>query len=672
MTSSLNAYETLPQIHRNFQFVSCSLGFLDSPITTDEAIGDATGDGVSDYFVRTGDSLKFVRGSLDPYSGTVTTVTLATNMPMNSMPPVGIGDLDGDGKVDFLLEISSLDNGGYRSYTALGRDLSGIANTQISPGNLLLKNASPAGDFNGDGVPDSVGEALDDSSGSTGLIQLIERNNPHLSGVYYSYAKANAAPLRGVGEVPGGAIYPPDARAWLGFADGDGPSLQAVTLHRNLDGVSNLPANMKPAFVHWGITTERAKYTQANLALKYVDREISGLDEDNLVLLESSTGSAGPWYIVDNATFEKDRDTIHFHTANLGDYVIAELETTHAVSHTFNQSDESWSFAAPLRPDLATGDRDTTSGALSIAIQPGPNSFGIFESPLAPIANVANANLYKVTYRAFTDLPDRLQNPIVRFRASLENFEQTQELVAPSVDVIHGRDAFGPSLSGNDYEQYILAPPHQNGLRMAFDAISPDPIDNSPGTVSLDSARLEFVSADTPKTTVIYYDFRNGQTNGFTLAAPHPTMTPAGFDAAAAPDGLSLRASASNAASILAFDYFGKTEGAARFEGDHLYRVDWTIASHATAENAHSLPGFRLRVNSESFQFAALLDIEPRAAQQTLPLAGAPQTYSLYFKAPAAIDGEAAIFSFDYLTTLEATADSTQPIILQQLSVSEY
>ncbi|CAN5472395.1 hypothetical protein BH09SUM1_BH09SUM1_34200 [soil metagenome] len=585
------------------------------------------------------------------------------------------GDINGDGFHDFLATFY----GSYvikTAYLVSGFPING--DVELSDSNtplLASQEIFPIGDFNGDGIPDFCAHNYEET-GNELKIQFGRRENFASSAKYRSYAKGGKAPLRAVGEVPGGAIYPPDARAWVGFGDGDGPSLQSVTLHRNLDEVSNLPANMKPAFVRWTLETNRQNYTFSNLALKYVDREISGLNEDNLRLVISYTGAAGPWIDVGNATFEADRDTIHFQTGYLpsgvADFVIVENTPPNATSNTFNQSAENWTFTAPRRPDLATGDQDTATGALQIAITPGEDSFGMYESPLASIANESQPVLYRATYRAYTDLPDRLQNPIVRFRTSLANFEQTQELVAPSVDNVHGRDAFGPSLQGNDYEQFFLAPAHSDSLRMDFDVIAPDPADASPAVISLDSARLEPVTIDEQTTTVMYYDFRNSQTNGFALAAPHPTMTPASFTGAATAEGLLLIADASQTTHILAFQFFGKTEGALRFEGDHLYRADFMIASHVSAANAHSLPGFRLRVNSESFQFATLLHVEPQNAQQPLPIAGAPVTYSLYFKAPAAINGEAAIFSFDYLTTPEAEADSAQPIILQQLSVSEY
>ncbi|CAN5188095.1 hypothetical protein BH09SUM1_BH09SUM1_06740 [soil metagenome] len=630
--------------------------------------GDVNGSGLASYFIDD-NYIRKVGAAIDSQEVVITAFPSYENLSL-----LGAScDVDGDGYADMV--VSRRSSNSLASYVLHGSPElasasidSPIFHTQA----LASTVATPIGDFNGDGYIDFIGSFVDSTYITNVFIQLGNKVGFHSSGVYRSYAKAGAAPLRGVGEGPGGATYPPDARTWLGFADGDGPSLQAVTLHRNLDGVSNIPPNMKAANVHWGITSERANYTQANLSLKYVDREISGLNEDSLYLLESSTGPAGPWYLVENAEFEKDRDTVHFHTANLGDYVIAEYTPAGSTGYTFNQSGEDWTFAAPLRPDLATGDRDTTAGAMAVTIGQGTNSFAFYEGPLTAIANTSEPALYRMSYRVFTDQPDRLMNPQIRFRASLEDFEQTQELVAPSVDVLKGRDAFGPSLQGTDYEQYFLAPPNQSHLRMDFDVIATDPGDAATATLSLDSARLEPFPIATQPVVVMYYDFRNSNANGFTLAAPHPTMTPAGFDAAATADGLSLRANASDSTPRLAFQFFGKTEGALRFKGEHLYRADFTIASHATSANAHALPGFRLRVNSESFQFATLLHVEPHVAQQPLPTEGAPQTYSLYFKAPAAIDGEQAIFSFDYLTTPEAQADSTQAIVLQQLAVAEY
>ncbi|CAN5227378.1 hypothetical protein BH09SUM1_BH09SUM1_11520 [soil metagenome] len=630
-------------------------------------VGDAGGDGRADYTVEMYTLGRFFDESNWRY--------ISREYP-DGFPPVYVpvaemtraaGDVNGDGLSDPLtITATTIGGSNPHSVYSTGIFLDRPFGFRDIPYYLSGGTLTPIGDFNGDGYLDFYSDS--------GRILLGSRAGFRTTGagIYKSYAKDGAAPLRAVGEVPGGLIYPPDARAWLGFADGDGPSLQAVTLHHTLDGVSNIPPNTKAANVHWSITSGRANYTQANLSLKYVDREIAGLNEDCLYLLESSEGPAGPWFLVESATFEKYRNTVHFQTANLGGYLIAEYLPPNVTAHTFNRDTESWTFAAPLRPDLAAGAWRDGYGALEIGIGPGENSFAFYEGPLAPVVNQPRPALYRLRYRAFTDQPNRFDNPLIRFRASLANYEQTQELVAPPVDNIDHRDEFSPSLEGTDYEQFFLAPPNTSSMRMDFDAIGTDAAYHGYARVSLDAARLEPFTADGPTTTVLNFDFRNANANGFTLAAPHPTMTPAGFDATVTADGLSLRANASDSTPRLAFQFFGKTEGGLRFEGDHLYRADFTIGSHATVANAHALPGFRLRVNSESFQFATLLHVEPRNAIQPLPTEGAPQTYSLYFKAPAAIDGEAAIFSFDYLTTPEAQADSTAAIILQKLAVAEY
>ncbi|CAN5170810.1 hypothetical protein BH09SUM1_BH09SUM1_34190 [soil metagenome] len=634
-------------VNHSMNWISCTHGHF--PVYgTVNAVGDVTGDGSADYYV-------YAEGRRYQISEVGVEEIFA-----------GIGGSAGDVNGDGLLDpISSSSD---RTIVHVGRP---VGSSSLTLSNSFL---TPIGDFNADGYLDffSSRGPYEDSYG--GIILLGSRAGFTLlgGGTYNTIAKSGAAPLRAVGEVPGGLIYPPDARAWIGFADGNGPSKQTVWLYRNLEWIYNIPTGLKPAAVHWEIATDRAAYTSATLEFKYLDREISGLNEDNLVLLESSTGVTGPWYINPSASFEKYRNTVHFQTANLGDYLIAEYLPPNVTAHTFNRDTESWTFAAPLRPDLAAGAWVDGYGALEIGIGPGANSFAFYEGPLAPVVNQSQPALYRLRYRAFTDQSNRFDNPLIRFRASLANYEQTQELVAPPVDNVDHRDEFSPSLEGTDYEQFFLAPPNTSAMRMDFDAIGTDAAYHGYARVSLDAARLEPFTADGPTTTVLNFDFRNSQTNGFTLAAPHPTLTPAGFDASVTAEGLSLRASATDAAPRLAFQFFGKTEGALRFEGDHLYRADFTIGSHATPANAHALPGFRLRVNSESFQFATLLHVEPRNAIQPLPTEGAPQTYSLYFKAPAAIDGEAAIFSFDYLTTPDAQADSTQAIVLQTLAVAEY
>ncbi|CAN5225127.1 hypothetical protein BH09SUM1_BH09SUM1_28620 [soil metagenome] len=353
-------------------------------------------------------------------------------------------------------------------------------------------------------------------------------------------------------------------------------------------------------------------------------------------------------------------------------FASASKASSGARVYTFDASAEGWTFGNPLPFSAASGTRSQAAGTLDIQTTTR-GVFAFFESPMIDPPAGTGA-IYRATFRVSTDQTDRFQVPQIRYRASSENFEQTNELIVTSTDGIHGRAFYSPLSNGHEYEQLFTLPSASGKVRLDFD-VQNGPEDAAASRVSLDNVQLDRI--DLPATTpasVLSYDFSSGDAHGF-QTLHHPTLTPPQLAYSTTSDGLSIQGdngTGTTAPGALSFGCWTLTDPSAKFEADRLYRVDWQVASDATSANSHSLPTFRLRVNSASFMFASLVDVEPGNATASLPSTSGTVVYTSYFRAPVEIDGEAMIFSFDYLGQQALRPDATLRISLRNLSVTTY
>lgn len=107
--------------------------------------------------------------------------------------------------------------------------------------------------------------------------------------------------------------------------------------------------------------------------------------------------------------------------------------------------------------------------------------------------------------------------------------------------------------------------------------------------------------------------------------------------------------------------------------GGTLYRLSWTVETDGveTAERKSEVPTFRLRVNDSTLQSSAYTNIDSRDNFSDVPMDGEPVTYTTYYQAPAELDGENWIFSFDYIYADQSDDDPTIALILKDLTVEE-
>jgi hypothetical protein len=154
------------------------------------------------------------------------------------------------------------------------------------------------GDLNGDGVDDlAVGAWFADgpanARSSAGEAYVLFGSNPAASVTYKSFTLVGTAL-----PAPTGFSHSPASRCWIGFDAGDdgsgGASLQTVTVTPSNAGIGGELSPANTANVLWQIATDRVNWTTATVTLQYLESEIAGLNEANLVLYKADS-LAGPW-----------------------------------------------------------------------------------------------------------------------------------------------------------------------------------------------------------------------------------------------------------------------------------------------------------------------------------------------------------------------------------------
>ncbi|MET9296768.1 VCBS repeat-containing protein [Streptomyces sp. NPDC003077] len=145
------------------------IGFGWDSVSNIVGVGDLTGDGIPDILAVDAETGNLYRYSGPNYSGR-DKVQIGTNW--NSMANVtAVGDLTGDGKPDII----AVETSSGKLFRYSGPDYSGGSRVQIGTGWNVYSSITGVGDITGDGVADII--AVDNKTG-----ELFRYSGPHYNG----------------------------------------------------------------------------------------------------------------------------------------------------------------------------------------------------------------------------------------------------------------------------------------------------------------------------------------------------------------------------------------------------------------------------------------------------------------------------------------------------------
>lgn len=347
--------------------------------------------------------------------------------------------------------------------------------------------------------------------------------------------------------------------------------------------------------------------------------------------------------------------------------------------------EEGWAFFVNAPFGNITGAYNATAGAIPGALDMTTSSnnmvFGYYEYPdpagPAPTPVYTEEAPYRVTYNMSSNV-DAADMPVIRLRASSMDFRRSELAVVSS----RGDASLSPGVDGKVYTQWAFLPVGTvEDVRFDIDILNVDPANAEATTTTIDRVSIEAIDPailGTPE-SVVSYDFTSANTNGWTA---RDAGIPAPEVMEATDEGLLMRGEVIDArdidndpTSIVAFGYWG-FESDVAMEANKLYCMEFTVASDVDPSNVLAVPAFRLRLNEETVQFAAVSNVESMPGNDNLPSTDGAVTYKLWFQSPTEIDGTNMIFSFDYLYVNTGNPsdvdDPTIALILSNLNVVNY
>ncbi len=253
---------------------------------------------------------------------------------------VALGDITGDGKLDFCIGApfaktfdgtsdfagriavmggTYLPNAGSGTFdfNTLSPD---VALFGAGANTFLGATLNAQGDLDGDGLADLImTEALAPNDEATGSGQVHTLYGDGTAGT----SSATEALFSGdTQRIPLGGPLTPVVRASISFSGGDGNTVSA-TITRSNAGISNLGnglgTNVAP--VLWNLSTTRTGWTSAKIALEYSNAEVVGFSEDDLALYQAAAPD-GPWVEVPSATVTASANRVTFSTDTLGYFAL--------------------------------------------------------------------------------------------------------------------------------------------------------------------------------------------------------------------------------------------------------------------------------------------------------------------------------------------------------------
>lgn len=347
-------------------------------------------------------------------------------------------------------------------------------------------------------------------------------------------------------------------------------------------------------------------------------------------------------------------------------------------SFEFSSTSENWFFET-VTPAFSAPIGSFRSGELFITATSSVNNFGFFTSPAfragawqgegdIPLnGGTGDNSLYRLTYTLSSSVPasNASSVPTVRLRTSTTDFQRGDVVVISSV----GTAPLSPTQSKRTYRLFSSLPANSSQYRAHLDMLNVD-LDNSPSaTIFMDRVVVDALAVSNlaGQRFERFWDFANNA-NGWTQT-PVAGLGSAQFTVTA--DGLGIGPSVSSGTTFAFWQSPSPAAGGAiNLASDRLYRARFRVATNSNTPE--TLPAFRLRMNDETLNYSAYVNVESTSSASELPTAGSPREYQLFFEGRSEIEASRLLFAFDYLMVQGSGNDANASVSLQSLTVDSF
>ncbi len=296
------------------------------------------------------------------------------------------------------------------------------------------------------------------------------------------------------------------------------------------------------------------------------------------------------------------------------------------------------------------------SDYLKMTSSTNTNTFGFWQSAQDAVSG-DSSYLYRARFTISANITDQALVPQIRLRANSVNLQQYDVLSIESA----GDGASSPSPSDTDYDLYIVIPPNDTSVSLAFDLLNFNPDDAAEAELALDTVTVDRFALDSlsPATVIQDYTFESSQ-DGWTTGGAPIVFTPPQYIYSSG--ALELRATTNTNT----FGFWVNDPADITIEAERLYRGIFEVRTDVTSPA--TVPEMRLRFNTGNVQASHTFGILSSGDGANSPGTTNTTYDRMYFLPPAACVGQGLIVSFDILN-FSPDDEATASLILDRATI---
>lgn len=286
--------------------------------------------------------------------------------------------------------------------------------------------------------------------------------------------------------------------------------------------------------------------------------------------------------------------------------------------------------------------------------------FGFIGFPEDAIPS-ADGMVYRVRALVDCDVAEPWRAPKLRMRFTSQDLQKVQLLVVDNT----GDGFLSPRPAGRWYEHMIVPPPvdpeageEVDDIFFSFDVVNMNPNNQAHARVRVHHMVVDGFPSEAVQTldTLAEYTFEDGAEDWQFVSLPGVFTPPVGRPTSG---GLTIQPRDENS-----FGFWSRVEDGVFLAPGAMYRLRALVQSNAP--NVDEIPGFRLRVNSTSYQLASVTLLNSMGDGQALPTEDGAALDTFLVTPPDLPRGQNPIFSFD-LKNFDANDDVGVELILDEV-----